>query len=281
MQSNDLQQLNKAEDTNLEQDASIGSDSNENDEQINCNYKDTSESSESLDSVDKNSLYAKVPQSEVVTPTFNKINQDWQNSSQMPIQCIKIALDALNTSIAYNFTTMVPEEASDDFNIIVIPRDKTITEVRLSKWQALFQTSFYDMISMFYSKLIEHNMYEEAHGVLSLVHSLSLIRPNFPQPSLRQQLHGFLQTFWSRLMETKEGLENIDIMLKFWQILSTFHKLISLYDINRADKWLDEVHDFTVNVFKLGSEDESRSFGCVHFLLKFWMNLTFKWISLK
>ena len=76
MQSSDLQQLNKAEDSNLEQDASIGSDSNENDEQINCNYKDTSESSESLDSVDKNSLFAKVPQSEVVTPTFNKINQD-------------------------------------------------------------------------------------------------------------------------------------------------------------------------------------------------------------
>jgi len=120
---------------------------------------------------------------------------------------------------------MYPEEASDNFNTIVLPREKTITEDRHVKWLALFSNEFYNEITQFYLTLLDYKYYEEAYEILKLIHLLSLVRPSFLiKPNKRYELTNFMTNFCIDLMTTKNGFENSQILLKFCQILSTFHK---------------------------------------------------------
>ena len=52
---------------------------------------------------------------------------------------IKLALEALNNWISFDFTGSYTDESSDNFNSVVwLLRDKTINLERQKKWEALF-----------------------------------------------------------------------------------------------------------------------------------------------
>lgn len=192
---------------------------------------------------------------------------------------IKICLDSLIQWISYDFSGMFPEEATDNFNTIVLLRDKTINGERQSKWEALFTKDFWMDLFKFYFAWVDQCYYEEAHQTVQLIHLLSLVRPSFLKNQKRIEFTCMISEFCNELFQKKKGLENNQILLKFWQMLSTFYKWINIIEIPFLTKWLRSAHDFTLEI--LNPKVMMVPFSCIHYTLNFWENLTFKCICTK
>lgn len=66
-------------------------------------------------------------------------------------------------------------------------------------------------------------------------------------------------------------------MLKFCQLISTFNKYISLFEVPDPQKWLKDIHDFTLRL--LNSDNTAVTFNCIHYMVYYWENLTYKCIT--
>lgn len=190
---------------------------------------------------------------------------------------MQIALQTLASAISYDFTSMYPEEASDQFNTIVLLREKTISNERQSKWAGLFSKSFVTELFKFYKLVIEESFYEEAYEIMNLIHLLTLIRPNmFKDINRRIEFTCLMSEFWNMIFENKLGLDNNQILLKFCQMLSTFNKCINIVDMPYLSKWLKNAHSFTIQL--LYPDISNTPFGWIHYTLIFWETISYKCI---
>lgn len=74
---------------------------------------------------------------------------------------------------------MYPEEASDNFGVLVLLRDKTTGGKNSGKWENIGTFEFNISVVKLYHYLIEDCFYEQAEQIMKLLHTLLLIRPNF------------------------------------------------------------------------------------------------------
>ena len=136
---------------------------------------------------------------------------------------------------------------------------------------------FWYSLSKFYFILIDQWLYEEGRDLINLIHLLSLVRPSFLKYDKKQNFISFISEFWEKLARTKIGLENLDIKLKFCQLLSTFNKWNNIIDVPYHEMWLSKIHRFTIELLEKSSWEFS--FSWIRYIITFWEQLTYKSIS--
>jgi hypothetical protein len=168
---------------------------------------------------------------------------------------------------------MYPEEASDNFGILVLLREKTTGGDRSSKWENIGTMEFNYSIIRFYHILLEDCFYEQAEQIMRLLHALVLIRPSYMKISRKDDFPPIIIDFCLKIFNDKSGLENTQILLRFCQMLSTFHKSINISEIPNLQEWLYSVKEFTMAI--MNPEKMSVPFNCIHYAIKYWENVTF------
>lgn len=168
---------------------------------------------------------------------------------------------------------MYPEEASDNFGVLVLLRDKTTGGNHSSKWENIGTLEFNYRVVKLYHFLLEDCFYEQAEQIMRLLHTLLLVRPNYTKITKRDEFPPIIIEFCMKIFDRKSGLENTQILLRFCQMLSAFHKSINISEIINLPNWLGSIKDFTMTI--MNPEKMSVPFNCIHYAIKYWENLTF------
>lgn len=128
-----------------------------------------------------------------------------------------------------------------------------------------------------YFYLIDQWFYEEGREIIHLIHLLSLVRPSFLKFDRKHNFMEFISEFWGKIIKSKIGLENWEVKLKFWQLLSTFNKCNNITDLHYYEEWLHKVYEFTIYLLEKNSGEFP--FSCIRYVITFWEQLTYKTIS--